>query len=171
MFRQRQVYASAAFDSGLVITGGQMWSLVTEDKRDELNRQEDVPLVTDPNYVVGFTWARQPGFRVAKTFGDKFTLGASLEGPQATIGGRGFSSVTTINAGAAPATIVTSGATTAVTGNFFLNAPGANAGLYNAFDATGSYTSLLILLAAALGLVAVMNLFLPKYPDSLADLA
>ena len=137
VFRQRQIYASAAFDSGLVITGGQMWSLVTEDKKDELNRQEDVPLVIDPNYVVGFTWARQPGFRVAKTWGDKFTLGASLEGPQTTIGGRGFSSVTTINNGAAPATIVTSGATTSVTGNFFVNAPGSGAGLYNAFDATG----------------------------------
>ena len=72
-----------------------------------------------------------------KNFGDKFALGVSVEGPQATIGGRGFSSVTTINAAAAPATIVTSGATTGTTGNFFLNAPGAGAGLYNAFDATG----------------------------------
>jgi len=64
-------------------------------------------------------------------------LGMSVEEPQATIGGRGFSSVTTINSAAAPATIVTSGATTATTGNFFLNAPGASGGLYNAFDATG----------------------------------
>ena len=91
----------------------------------------------DPNYVVGFTWARQYGFRVVKDFGDKFALGFSVEGPQATIGGRGFSSVTTINDAAAPATIVTSGATTGTTGNFFLNAPGAGAGLYNAFDSTG----------------------------------
>jgi hypothetical protein len=60
-----------------------------------------------------------------------------VEGPQATIGGRGFSAVTTINSAAAPATIVTSGATTATTGNFFLNAPGAGGGLLNAFDATG----------------------------------
>jgi MFS family permease len=34
------------------------------------------------------------------------------------------------------------------------------------FDATGSYASLLILLAAALGLAAVANLLLPRYPDS-----
>ena len=36
--------------------------------------------------------------------------------------------------------------------------------LGRAFDATGSYTSLLILLAAALGLAAAANLFLPHYP-------
>jgi cyanate permease len=38
--------------------------------------------------------------------------------------------------------------------------------LGRAFDATGSYSSLLILLAAALGLAAAMNLLLPKYSDS-----
>jgi MFS family permease len=37
--------------------------------------------------------------------------------------------------------------------------------LGHAFDATGSYASLLVLLAAALGLAAAMNLLLPRYPD------
>jgi hypothetical protein len=141
VFRQRQAFAQAAFNSGTVITGGQMWSLVTETKKGLANRQEDLTMQIDPNYVVGFTWARQYGFRVVQNFGNKFALGFSLEGPQATIGGRGFSSVTTINSAAAPATIVTSGATTAATGNFFLNGPGAGAGLYNAFDATGYTTN------------------------------
>jgi MFS family permease len=40
--------------------------------------------------------------------------------------------------------------------------------LGRAFDATGSYASLLILLAAALGLAAVTNLLLPRYSDSFA---
>ena len=137
VFRQRQLFAQAAFDNGWSITGGQQWSLVTEDKKDILNRQEDLPMVIDPQYTVGFTWARQYGLRVVKDFGGKFDLAMSVEGPQATIGGRGFSSVTTINAGAAPATIVTSGATTGTTGNFFINAPGSGGGLYNAFDANG----------------------------------
>jgi hypothetical protein len=137
VFRQRQLYAQAAFESGWMITGGQQWTLATENKKDILNRQEDLPLMIDPNYVVGFTWARQYGLRVVKDFGGKFDLGFSVEGPQATIGGRGFSAVTTINSAAAPATIITSGATTATTGNFFLNAPGNGGGLYNAFDATG----------------------------------
>lgn len=137
VLRQRQVWAQAAFNSGFIITGGQMWSLATETKKGLFNRQEDLPMMIDPNYVVGFTWARQYGARFVKDFGGKFALGFSVEGPQATIGGRGFSSVTTINSAAAPATIVTSGATTGTTSNFFLNAPGAGAGLYNAFDATG----------------------------------
>jgi len=137
VFRQRQLFAQAAFANGFIITGGQMWSLATETKKGMFNRQEDLPMMVDPNYVVGFTWARQYGARFVKDFGGKFSLGFSVEGPQATIGGRGFSSVTTINDAAAPATIVTSGATTGTTSNFFLNAPGAGAGLYNAFDATG----------------------------------
>jgi hypothetical protein len=137
VLRDRQLFAQAAWENGLIVTGGQMWSLVTETKKGMLNRQEDLPMMIDPNYVVGFSWARQYGFRVVKNFGDKFALGASIEGPQATIGGRGFSSVTTINDTAAPTTIITSGATTGTTGNFFLNGPGTGAGLYNAFDSTG----------------------------------
>jgi hypothetical protein len=137
VLRQRQVWAQAAFANGFIFTGGQMWSLVTETKKGMFNRQEDLPLVIDPQYNVGFTWARQYGARFVKNFGDHFALGFSLEGPQATIGGRGFSTVTTINSAAAPAVIVTSGATTATTGNFFINAPGAGGGLYNAFDANG----------------------------------
>ena len=38
--------------------------------------------------------------------------------------------------------------------------------LGRAFDATGSYSSLLILLAAALGVAAATNLLLPRYSDS-----
>jgi hypothetical protein len=137
VFRQRQLYAQAAFDNGFILTGGQMWSLATETKKGMFNRQENLPQMIDPNYVVGFTWARQYGFRVVKGFGDKFALGFSIEGPQATIGGRGFSSVTTINSAAAPAVIQTTGATSAITGNFFINAPGAGGGLYNGFDSSG----------------------------------
>jgi MFS family permease len=40
--------------------------------------------------------------------------------------------------------------------------------LGRAFDATGSYASLLVFLAAALGLAAAANLFLPRYADSFA---
>jgi hypothetical protein len=40
--------------------------------------------------------------------------------------------------------------------------------LRHVFDAPGSYSSLLFLLAAALGLAAVTNLLLPRYSDSFA---
>ena len=136
-WRTRQAFAQVAWENGFSLTGGQMWTLATETRKGINNRQESSPLMIDPQYIVGYTWARQYAFRAVKDFGGKFALAMSVEGPQATIGGRGFSSVTTVDGTAAPATIVTSGATTSQTGNFFINAPGAGGGLYNAFDANG----------------------------------
>src|SRR5258708_505623 len=137
VWRTRQAFAQVTWENGWQLTGGQMWSLATENRKGINNRQESNPLQIDPQYVAGYTWARQYAFRVVKDFGGKFALAVAAEGPQATIGGRGFSSVSTINSGAAPATIVTSVSTTATPWNFFLNAPGAGGGLYNAFDANG----------------------------------
>jgi hypothetical protein len=128
VLRQRQAWLRAAFDSGLSFTGGQMWTLATENKKGIENRGEAIPLTVDVNYTVGFTYARGYGFRVVKDFGGKFALGISIEGPQATIGGRGFSLLTTNN--------LTTGAVS-TSGNTFINAPGAGGGLYNAFDPTG----------------------------------
>jgi len=128
VLRQRVLYAQAAFDSGWSVTGGQMWSMATEDRKGIDNRQEAIPLTIDPQYQVGFTWARQYGFRVVKSFGDKFAFGVAVEAPQATIGGRGFSSTTTTNQG-------TDAVTT--TSNTFIDSPGAGGGLYNFSDTTG----------------------------------
>ncbi len=126
-FRQRQVWGQLAFDNGWQFTGGQMWTLATENRKNINNRQEWLPMMIDPQYVVGFTWARQYGFRVVKDFGGKFALGLSVEGPQATLGGRGFTSLSSTTALGAVTT----------TQNFFINAPGQAGGLLNAFDATG----------------------------------
>ncbi len=123
VFRQRQLWGQAAFDNGWQFTGGQMWTLATETRKGIQNRQEVLPMTIDVNYTVGFTYARGYGFRVVKDFGGKFAVGLSVEGPQTTIGGRGFSMFT-------PATGTASQ-------NFFVDAPGAGGGLYNAFDATG----------------------------------
>jgi hypothetical protein len=128
VFRQRQIWAQAALENGWSFTGGQMWTLATETKKGIQNLREDLPMMIDPNYVVGFTWARQYGFRVVKDFGGKFALAVSLEGPQSTIGGRGFSLVTTTTVGTAAV---------ATAGNTFINAPGNSGGLFNAFDPTG----------------------------------
>src|SRR5579864_2384840 len=81
---QRQLFAQAAFDSGWTFTGGQMWSLIAEDRKGLDNRSEALPMTIDAQYNVGFSWARQYGFRVAKNFGNKFWLGASVENPQTT---------------------------------------------------------------------------------------
>lgn len=123
--RQRQIWGQAAWH-GFSVTGGQMWTLATEDRKGINNRQEIQPLVVDPQYHVGYTWARQPAIRLVKEFG-KVAVGISLENAQATLGGRGFTSYQNIAANG----------TVTATQNFFLNAPGAAGGLYNAFDATG----------------------------------
>jgi hypothetical protein len=128
VLRQRVIYAQAAFESGWSFTGGQQWSMATENKKGIQNRQEAIPLTIDPQYNVGFTWERQYGFRVVKDFGGKFALGVAVEGPQATIGGRGFSLATTTTVGSA---------TVATSGNTFLDAPGAGGGLFNFVDTTG----------------------------------
>jgi hypothetical protein len=113
VLRMRQLWARAAWENGFSVSGGQMWSLVTEDKKGIENRQEAFPMMIDPQYIVGWAWQRAYGFRVTKSFADKFTVAASVEGPQTTVGGRGFGT------------------------NFFVDAPGQNAGLNNGFDATG----------------------------------
>jgi len=128
VFRQRQIWGRAELANGWAFTGGQMWTLATENRKGMANRTEWLPMMIDPQYVVGFTWERAYGFRVAKSFGDKFTLGFSAEGPQATVGGRGFSTYTSFNAGTAATTTFQ---------NSFVFAPGAGAGLFNFVDTTG----------------------------------
>ena len=87
--RQRQLWAQAAFNNGWTITGGQQWSLATETKKGMDNRTEALPQTIDAQYVVGFNWERQYGFRVTKNFHDKFWIGASAENPETlNVGGR-----------------------------------------------------------------------------------
>ncbi|MGA3090839.1 MAG: DUF4200 domain-containing protein [Terriglobales bacterium] len=105
--RQRQAWGQAALSNGWSFTGGQMWSLVTETKKGVDNRSEALPMTIDPQYTVGFSWARQWGVRLAKNFDNRFWLAASLENPQ-TI----FSA--TNNAA-----------------NFAFGSPGSGGGLYN----------------------------------------
>src|SRR3984957_5806203 len=115
--RQRQVWGQAAFDNGWSFTGGQMWSLVTETKHGMDNRTEAVPMTIDPQYTVGFSWARQYGARLVKNFGNKVWFGVSLENAQATL--------TTHNNAA----------------NFLLGSAGTGGGLYNGAITTCATTT------------------------------
>jgi hypothetical protein len=114
--RQRQAWGQAAFDNGWSITGGQMWSLVTETKHGLDNRTEAVPMTIDPQYTVGFSWARQYGLRLVKNFGNKAWFGVSMENSQATLSTHG------------------NGA------NFLVGSAGASGGLYNSAISTCSST-------------------------------
>jgi hypothetical protein len=83
VLRQRVVWASAETNSRWKFAGGQMWSLATEDKVGISNASSDImtPLTIDPNYVTGFVWTRQYGFRVVKSF-NKAAFGVAAENPQ-----------------------------------------------------------------------------------------
>src|SRR5262249_7943800 len=88
-FRQRQFWAQAAFDSGWTFTGGQMWGLITETRKGTQPLTEARPMTIDAPYNLGFSWARQFGFRISKSLMDnKLTLAMSVEDPQTTFGGK-----------------------------------------------------------------------------------
>jgi hypothetical protein len=105
--RQRQAYVQAAFNSGWTITGGQMWTLLTETKHGVDNRTEATPMTIDPNYTVGFSFARQYGLRLSKSFNNKVWFAVSMENPQATVSTHGNAA------------------------NFLIGSAGAGGGLYN----------------------------------------
>jgi hypothetical protein len=150
--RLRQAWGQAKFDNGWTITGGQQWSLITENRHaiDNLlgpgRIAEAVPLDIDPQYTAGFSWARQESFRVTKNFGP-LTLGASVEGSAttATVHGNptittlstvsGNQSLTTLPVSGIPV-IETPTLTTTVFNNFLIGAPGLSSGLFNP---TGTY--------------------------------
>jgi hypothetical protein len=87
--RQRVFWAQAAFDSGWTITGGQMWSLVTQTAKGLDSRTEVLPENIDAQYNVGFSWQRQYGLRVVRDFNNKMWLGMSVEEPETTFKGAG----------------------------------------------------------------------------------
>jgi len=112
--RQRQIWGQVATKSGLTVTGGQMWSLVAEDGKGTDNRTEKLPNTVDPQYHVGFSWARQPALRVQQklgnpVFGSAITVAAAVENAQ----DQSFT-----QAANGPS-------------NFFFAGPGNGGGLYN----------------------------------------
>ena len=60
-----------------------MWSLATEQKKgiDALSSNVATPQAIDPNYLPGFVWTRQFGFRAVKNY-KKAAFGMAAENPQ-----------------------------------------------------------------------------------------
>jgi multidrug efflux pump subunit AcrA (membrane-fusion protein) len=120
VLRQRQIWGKAEMQSGFTVTGGQMWSLVTEDAKGTDARTEVLPQTIDPQYMAGYTWTRQPGIRVQQRFGNfnthAFTIAASAEQAQIT----GFTA-----SGQIPV-------------DFYFGGIGQNGGLYNAAGNIGA---------------------------------
>ena len=122
VLRQRQFWGQAATSGGFTVTGGQMFSLVTETGKSTDNRTEKLPNTVDAQYMVGFNWTRQAAVRFQKRWGDAktgaFTAAMSLENAQIT----NFAATSTVTA--------------AVPTNFFFSGAGQNGGLYNAYNGT-----------------------------------
>jgi hypothetical protein len=118
VLRQRQIWGKVETAGGFAMTGGQMWSLVTEDRKGTDTRTEIQPQTIDPQYLVGYSWTRQPGFRFQQRFGDltkqAFTVAASVEQSQIT----GFNVASSVSA--------------AIPNQYFFGGFGQNGGLYNA---------------------------------------
>jgi hypothetical protein len=146
VLRQRQAWAQAALHSGWTFTGGQMWSLVTETKMGEDNRTEALPMTIDPQYTVGFSWARQYGFRITKSFGNKVWAGFSVENSQETVTTHGNAN------------------------NFVIGSQGLAAGLYNS-AVSGCSTTLSASGAPLTTCTNVANYSFNPSPDFIGKLA
>ncbi len=83
VMRERVVWGEAELNSGWKFSGGQMWSLATEMKKGIGTASSDAltPQTIDPNYVPGFVWTRQYGFRVVKSY-PKMAFGIAAENAQ-----------------------------------------------------------------------------------------
>jgi len=93
--RIRHIYTTADWDSlGLHLLAGQTWSLATMNNKGITPRNEVTPLTIEAQYVPGFTFTRQPQFRITKDFDKKLWLAVSVENPQTT-------SASTVSANAA----------------------------------------------------------------------
>ncbi|SEB56422.1 hypothetical protein [Terriglobus roseus] len=119
VLRQRQFWGKAE-RGGFGVTGGQMWSLVTEDGLSTNNRTEKLPNTIDSQYMVGFSWTRQPGLRLQQRWGTPktgmFTAAMAVEQAQIT----NFTAAGTIPTG------------------FYFGGIGQNGGLYNAAGNIGA---------------------------------
>jgi hypothetical protein len=122
VLRQRVIWGQAAFNNGFAVTGGQLWSLATEDRKGISNLSPDIllPQTIDPNYEPGFVWTRQFGLRATFT-APHVAFGVSAENPQVLSPGGS----NTLNPGVA----------------YLWGQPGANGGLYNGAASDGSSTT------------------------------
>src|SRR5579883_171253 len=124
VLRQRQLWAQAESSNGWLFTAGQQWSLATQNKQGILNKTELLPQTIDPQYNVGFVWARQYGARVVKSFFEKqFWAGISVENAQTLT----------------PSCQASTGGSCPV--NYLIGQAGNGGGLYNGGGAPGASSS------------------------------
>jgi len=80
-FRIRQGWGRAKFADGWSVTGGQMWNLITMNRRAVDADAPWIPNTIDTNYLVGYDWGRQAELRIAKNFHKNYTFAMALTDP------------------------------------------------------------------------------------------
>jgi hypothetical protein len=142
--RLRQAWGQAKFDNGWSFLGGQMWSLVTENKEgiqpsDDLGRTNDArPMTIDPGYNVGFSFARQYAIRVTKDFSHKVAFAVSMENAQGTLTTHG--NANNFLLGSAGATNSYNDAVTGCSTSSFTPTGATSPTFYTTCTPAGSYT-------------------------------
>jgi hypothetical protein len=79
--RLRQLWVELDRPSGLSINIGQMWSLLTTNRKGLATLAELKPIGEEGNYSVGFTWTRSSGVRVTRNLNNKVWVAFAVENP------------------------------------------------------------------------------------------
>lgn len=85
--RVRQFWGELEFENGVSFTAGQTWTLLTTHQSGLRPLEEYLTLALSAQHVVGFNWARQTSFRVAKDFGRGLWAAVAVENPETHTGG------------------------------------------------------------------------------------
>ena len=102
--RIRQAWGRVKFSDGWTITGGQMWSLITLNRKgtDADNSNLWIPNIIEAQYSVGFDWGRFAAIRVSKQMGDA-SLALELANPtsltQANVATSGYAGLASAGQG------------------------------------------------------------------------
>ncbi len=163
VLRERQLWGQANFHNGLTVTGGQQWTMATENGHAIDNRTEVLPQTIDPQYQVGFIWSRQPGIRLTYRASPLLTFGVAAEQAQLL----------------APICTASAGAYCAI--NYLAGQSGNSGGLYNgagvpAGTATGGQTLPVVNGTVTIPAADVVDAALANYsynlaPDLIAKIA
>ena len=90
MPRLRHAWMESKWNDGWSVDVGQMWTLAVSNRKgiSPIAGNAYLPDMIDAQYVVGFTWLRQPAVRIERNFNDRIWLAASAEGAQTMLSAR-----------------------------------------------------------------------------------
>jgi len=103
--RLRQAWARAKFANGWTITGGQMWNLLTLNRKgvDADNANVWIPNIIEAQYAIGYDWGRFGEIRLGKSLGKNMNFAMSVTNPsgltQAAVSTGGVAGLASTGAG------------------------------------------------------------------------